>query len=67
MILYLFLRCSIGDGSNMTAVGDKTSLSTWTEYKTKLLEFLNLWAEKSKMLIQSWITKRQKHSRQKTQ
>jgi hypothetical protein len=51
----------------MTAVGDKTSLSTWTEYKTKLLEFLNLWAEKSKMLIQSWITKRQKHSRQKTQ
>jgi hypothetical protein len=49
---------------NMITVGDTTSIITWTDYKTKLTDFLKLWTEKSVTLIQSWITKRQKRSHQ---
>ena len=49
--------------SNMTSVGDGSSISTWVDYKTRLMEFLHLWAEKSANIIQSWIATRQKRSR----
>jgi hypothetical protein len=49
--------------SNMTSIGDGSSISTWLDYKTRLMEFLHLWAEKSAKIIQSWISTRQKRSR----
>ena len=49
--------------SNMTSVGDVTSISTWVDYKTRLVEFLQLWAAKSENIVRSWISTRQKRSR----
>ena len=49
--------------SNMTSVGDVTSISTWVDYKTRLVEFLQLWAAKSENIVRSWISTRQKRTR----